>query len=154
MIVMEYCELGSLDKFLRDPENNSLNDSSIMVNNSATPEYLTVEASTSDIEYIVMGGSSKGQQMITNVDDLVYFAFQISRGMDFVHSREIIHRDLAARNILLDSAMTVEIADFGMAREDSEYIIQSENASMRLLTLDSLSYYYMSVMIPTEHDMT
>ena len=154
MIVMEYCELGSLDKFLRDPENNSLNDSSIMVNNSATPEYLTVEASTSDIEYIVMEGSSKGQQMITNVDDLVYFAFQISRGMDFVHSRKIIHRDLAARNILLDSAMTVEIADFGMAREDSEYIIQSENASMRLLTLDSLSYYYMSVMIPTEHDMT
>ena len=154
MIVMEYCELGSLDKFLPDPENNSLNDSSIMVNNSATPEYLTVEASTSDIEYIVMGGSSKGQQMITNVDDLVYFAFQISRGMDFVHSRKIIHRDLAARNILLDSAMTVKIADFGMAREDSEYIIQSENASIRLLTLDSLSYYYMSVMIPTEHDMT
>ena len=131
MIVMEYCELGSLDKFLPDPENNSLNDSSIMVNNSATPEYLTVEASTSDIEYIVMEGSSKGQQMITNVDDLVYFAFQISRGMDFVHSRKIIHRDLAARNILLDSAMTVKIADFGMARKDTEYIIQSENASIR-----------------------
>ena len=131
MIVMEYCALGSLDKFLRNPNNNNLNDFNTVVDSDVKPEYLPIQGPPGDTEneYILMEGPSKGRQIINSVDDLVYFGFQISRGMDFVSSRKIIHRDLAARNILLDSAMTVKIADFGMARDNTEYIMQSENES-------------------------
>lgn len=40
---------------------------------------------------------------------------QISQGMDYLHSREVIHRDLKTNNIFLTEDMTVKIGDFGLA---------------------------------------
>ncbi|XP_055352858.1 uncharacterized protein LOC129598816 isoform X2 [Paramacrobiotus metropolitanus] len=58
-------------------------------------------------------------------DDLVNFAYQISRGMTHLALYNIIHRDLAARNVLVCEDKVVKICDFGLARhctEKSEYI--------------------------------
>lgn len=43
---------------------------------------------------------------------------QLTRGIDYCHSRRIIHRDLKPQNVLVDEqgTVTVKIADFGMAR--------------------------------------
>lgn len=50
------------------------------------------------------------------VSRLVEYAVQIANGMAFLESRHFIHRDLAARNVLLSSADTVKIGDFGLMR--------------------------------------
>ncbi|CAG5055924.1 unnamed protein product [Parnassius apollo] len=48
--------------------------------------------------------------------DLLAWAFQIARGMEYLASRKVLHGDLAARNILLAEDNIVKICDFGLAR--------------------------------------
>lgn len=48
--------------------------------------------------------------------DLLAWAFQVSRGMEYLASRKVLHGDLAARNILLADNNVVKICDFGLAK--------------------------------------
>lgn len=48
--------------------------------------------------------------------DLLDWALQIVRGLQYLQSRNILHGDLAARNILLCDDKVVKICDFGLAR--------------------------------------
>lgn len=42
--------------------------------------------------------------------------------MRYLESKNCIHRDLAARNCLIGYENIVKISDFGMSREEEEYI--------------------------------
>lgn len=42
--------------------------------------------------------------------------------MRYLESKNCIHRDLAARNCLIGYENVVKISDFGMSREEEEYI--------------------------------
>ncbi|XP_060801960.1 tyrosine-protein kinase Fer isoform X3 [Amyelois transitella] len=44
-------------------------------------------------------------------------------GMRYLESKNCIHRDLAARNCLVGEDNIVKISDFGMSREEEEYIV-------------------------------
>ncbi|XP_034472515.1 vascular endothelial growth factor receptor 1-like [Drosophila innubila] len=83
------------------------------------------------------------ETMMVSTTDLVIWAFQVARGMDYLSSKKVLHGDLAARNILLCEDNVVKICDFGLARSmyrDNNYK-KSENRKLPIkwLALESLS---------------
>uniref|UniRef100_A0A8C0UB36 Tyrosine-protein kinase n=1 Tax=Cyanistes caeruleus TaxID=156563 RepID=A0A8C0UB36_CYACU len=59
-----------------------------------------------------------------NLKQLLRYAVQICKGMDYLGSCQYVHRDLAARNVLVESENRVKIGDFGLTKAietDKEY---------------------------------
>ncbi|KAL3278883.1 hypothetical protein HHI36_016403 [Cryptolaemus montrouzieri] len=54
---------------------------------------------------------------------LMKMCLDIGAGMKYLESKNCIHRDLAARNCLIGRNSVVKISDFGMSREEEEYIV-------------------------------
>lgn len=57
------------------------------------------------------------ERPIISERQLISFARQICKGMEYLGSMKCIHRDLAARNVLVAKDYVIKIADFGLARD-------------------------------------
>lgn len=66
----------------------------------------------------IRGDYSQGQDVkpITT-KDLLCWAYQVTRGMEYLASKKVMHGDLACRNILLAADNVVKICDFGLAKD-------------------------------------
>ncbi|WOG83664.1 hypothetical protein DCAR_0102841 [Daucus carota subsp. sativus] len=51
---------------------------------------------------------------------VVQLALDLSRGLNYLHSKKIVHRDVKTENMLLDINRTLKIADFGVARVEAQ----------------------------------
>ncbi|KAH1027653.1 vascular endothelial growth factor receptor 1-like isoform X2 [Dendroctonus ponderosae] len=112
----------------------SLGDESVMLsnsNNSIQPEWR--------LNY---RGDYRGDVKPISTRDLLTWAFQVARGMEYLASRKVLHGDLAARNILLADNNVVKICDFGLAKtmyNDNNYKKKDNNPiPVKWMAIESL----------------
>ncbi|XP_046746923.1 vascular endothelial growth factor receptor 3-like [Diprion similis] len=74
--------------------------------------------------------------------DLVCWAWQVSRGMQYLSAKKVLHGDLAARNILLSDNNVVKICDFGLSKSlrDEENLTNNEGGPLpvKWMAIESL----------------
>ncbi|OQV24185.1 Mast/stem cell growth factor receptor Kit [Hypsibius exemplaris] len=139
LLILEYCSYGSLRRFLRDrcgparfrnlvTEAGDIEVHIAMIDSTA-PTPIEAPRSNSD----VLQSFEKPDSTVTapatpvlTTMDLIQFAYQIARGMEFLVANQVTHCDLAARNVLVCENMVVKICDFGLARRSNCDSIQSK----------------------------
>ncbi len=68
------------------------------------------------------GMDYKGPARSVCTSDLITWAFQVARGMDYLASRKVLHGDLAARNILLCEDNVVKVIEiFSLTNNFSQF---------------------------------
>ncbi|KAG6645682.1 hypothetical protein I3843_08G132700 [Carya illinoinensis] len=86
--------------------------------------YLVYELMDTDLHQVI-----KSSQPLSG-DHCKYFLFQLLRGLNYLHSANILHRDLKPGNLLINANCDLKICDFGLARTNggddqfmTEYVV-------------------------------
>ncbi|KAL1789765.1 proto-oncoprotein tyrosine-protein kinase receptor Ret [Sigmodon hispidus] len=123
LLIVEYAKYGSLRGFLRDSRKIG-------------PGYVGSGGSRSS------SSLDHPDERVLTMGDLISFAWQISRGMQYLAEMKLVHRDLAARNILVAEGRKMKISDFGLSRdvyEEDSYVKKSKGRiPVKWMAIESL----------------
>ncbi|GLU19712.1 hypothetical protein SLE2022_359460 [Rubroshorea leprosula] len=72
---------------------------------------------------------------------LLKVAIDVSKGMNYLHQNNIIHRDLKTANLLMDENEVIKVADFGVARVQSESgVMTAETGTYRWMAPEVIEH--------------
>jgi len=72
--------------------------------------YLVADLMETDLHRIIYSKQK------LSIDHVQYFIYQVLRGLNYIHSCNVLHRDLKPSNLLVNSNCDLKICDFGLAR--------------------------------------
>uniref|UniRef100_A0A8C2UDX3 receptor protein-tyrosine kinase n=1 Tax=Coturnix japonica TaxID=93934 RepID=A0A8C2UDX3_COTJA len=147
-LIFEYCCYGDLLNYLRSKREKfhwtltdifkqhnfsfyhnicSDQNSSQNINMTSGPNGIALCSKEDEMKCASRQMDEEEDFNVLTFEDLLCFACQVAKGMEFLESKSCIHRDLAARNILVTHGKVMKICDFGLARDvvnDSNYIVR------------------------------
>ncbi|PSS30004.1 Serine/threonine-protein kinase [Actinidia chinensis var. chinensis] len=72
---------------------------------------------------------------------LLKVALDVSKGMNYLHQNNIIHRDLKTANLLMDEHEVVKVADFGVARVQTQSgVMTAETGTYRWMAPEVIEH--------------
>ncbi|XP_031116153.1 serine/threonine-protein kinase STY46-like [Ipomoea triloba] len=75
------------------------------------------------------------------LSQLLRFAIDVCKGMEYLHQNNIIHRDLKTANLLIDEDKVVKVADFGVARfQSKEGVMTAETGTYRWMAPEVINH--------------
>ncbi|XP_063881163.1 vascular endothelial growth factor receptor 1-like isoform X2 [Scylla paramamosain] len=78
--------------------------------------FLPCETSSGTSDGYLSAQSLNGTHVLCSTN-LLEWAYQIAKGMEYLAFKKVLHGDLAARNVLLNENNVVKISDFGLAKD-------------------------------------
>ncbi|KAI4314699.1 hypothetical protein L6164_027583 [Bauhinia variegata] len=81
------------------------------------------------------------QRGVFKLPSLLKVAIDVSKGMNYLHQNNIIHRDLKTANLLMDENKVVKVADFGVARVQSQSgVMTAETGTYRWMAPEVIEH--------------
>lgn len=125
---------------------NLLNLLGVILQPSSPPLILTPLLAHGDLHKFLRHSRGIGiRRQLIGSRQLVNFATQIARGMEYLSSQKVVHRDLATRNCFVDQDLNVKIGDFALARKMHQFglhkVEHPTQLAVKWLALESLLYY-------------
>ncbi|KAL8171932.1 hypothetical protein V2J09_023736 [Rumex salicifolius] len=75
------------------------------------------------------------------LSQVLKFAVDVCKGMEYLHQNNIIHRDLKTANLLMDTNQVVKVADFGVARFlNQEGVMTAETGTYRWMAPEVINH--------------
>lgn len=90
--------------------------------------YIVTDLMETDLHRVIYS-----KQPLTE-DHHQYFAYQLLRGLKYLHSADVIHRDLKPSNLLVNKNCDLKICDFGLARGLSKGEEEASNLTDYVVT--------------------
>ncbi|XP_070133064.1 vascular endothelial growth factor receptor 1-like [Drosophila bipectinata] len=154
MVIVEYCRFGNIHNVLLKNRSHFVNQINPMTDKIDTSSLISLDTDTDPHDEATLYNPIWGSNYETDstkpitltTSNLVSWAFQVARGMEYLSSKQVLHGDLAARNILLCDKNVVKICDFGLARSLYQNYYKKENGKMPIkwLALESLTDHVFS----------
>ncbi|XWS15249.1 hypothetical protein CRYUN_Cryun35bG0078500 [Craigia yunnanensis] len=78
---------------------------------------------------------------VLKLSQLLKFAIDVCKGMEYLHQNDIIHRDLKTANLLMDTDNVVKVADFGVARfQNQGGVMTAETGTYRWMAPEVINH--------------